>query len=179
VRAIAALLAVALATSAPAHPIHEVVQNAYLTLSPGTVDLQLELTAGPKVAGKIVAALDSDGDGRISPAEAKAYATRVLQASRLSVDGRPLVLRLASIYTPTAAAILGAHGTIRIGASAARHERAGAATLDYRNGYSPSESRCDANIFLKPGVRLTYQVIAQNRSRDGRDLHVRFRTAHR
>lgn len=164
------------ATAAGAHPVHEVVQNAYLTLSPSMVGLELELTAGPQVAGRIIRALDGNGDRRISPVEARAYADRVVARSRLTVDGRPLTIRTLSVDVPSYAALLGAHGTIRITARALRSDRAGAARLAYRNGYSPAESRCDANIFIKARKPVAYRVKNQDRSSDGRLLVVDYST---
>jgi hypothetical protein len=172
--AVAPLLFAANATAAWAHPIHEVVQNAYLTLAPRSVELQLELTAGPKVAGRIAAALDADGDKKITPAEAGRYAGRVLRASRLTVDGQPIALRLVGVDVPSYAALLGAYDLIRIRASAARRSRLGPGMLAYRNSYNPSESRCDANIFLTPTPGTHYYVITQSRGLDGRDFRVRY-----
>lgn len=157
-----------------AHPVHDVVQNAYITLSPGTVGIELDLTAGPQVAVKVIRALDGNTDRRISPAEARAYADRVLAQSRLTIERRPLAIRTLSIDMPPYAALLGAHGTIRIVAAAARPDRRGTATLAYRNGYSPAESRCDANVFVKASGRTAYRIQDQERSRDGRTLVVHY-----
>ena len=52
-----ALLALA-AGPALAHPYDEVVQGAYLTLAPGQVRLELDLTPGPAVADALLKALD-------------------------------------------------------------------------------------------------------------------------
>lgn len=176
VRHCLSLFILGLGGAAGAHPVHEVVQNAYVTLTPGAVDLQLELTAGPEVAGKIIRALDTNRDRRISPAEARGYARRVLSLSTLRVDGQPLMLRLIAVEVPPYTALIGAHGTIRINARAARIDHAGTASLAFRNGYNPAESRCDANIFIKPGRSLRYRVAAQGRSKDGRALTVSFLT---
>ncbi|UAK22858.1 hypothetical protein [Sphingomonas nostoxanthinifaciens] len=153
------------------------MQNAYITLAPGTIGLQLELTAGPKVAGTIIAALDANGDRKVAQAEARAFADRVLSASRLTVDGHPLSLRVVSADVPSYAALLGAHGTIKIVATARWADRPGTSTLIYHNGYSPAESRCDANIFMKQANSPSYRVIAQQRSDDGRSLVVRYATS--
>lgn len=169
-----ALTAAMMAGAVSAHPVHEVVQNAYLTLSPGTVGLELELTAGPQVASRLIRALDRNGDKQISLAEARAFAGRVLAQSRLTIDRRPLVIRTLSVDVPSYAALLGAHGTIRIVAAAPRPTQRGVATLAYRNGYSPAESRCDANIFVKPGRRVADRIQGQDRSPDGRALVVRY-----
>lgn len=166
----------AIAGSASAHPVHEVVQNAYLTLTPGVARLQIELTAGPGVAGAIVRTIDINHDGRVSSPEAQTYASAVLRRSALTIDGRPAALRVISVSVPPVPAVLGAHGTIVIVAAASRADRAGSATLVYRNGYAPAESRCDANIFLKPAARVRYRVLAQRHLQAGRVLIARYRT---
>ena len=168
------LWAIVAADAASAHPVHEVVQNAYLTLTPGSVRLELELTAGPQVAPRIIRVLDRNGDRRISPVEARAYADRVLAQSGLMIDGRPLTIRTLTVDVPSYSAMLGAHGTIRILAAAARPDRVGAATLAYQNRYSPAESRCDANVFVKAHGQVRYRINGQDRSPDGRGLVVRY-----
>ena len=172
-----ALALAAYTETVDAHPVHEVVQNAYLTLSPGSLELQLELTAGPKVAAKVMSSLDTNADRRITPTEAQAFASRVLLSSVVAIDRPPLRLRLMSVDTPSYAALMGAHGTIKIIARASRSDQFGPATLSYRNSYKPAESRCDANVFLKPSSRLRYQITSQVRGRDGRNLVVRFTAA--
>lgn len=177
IRAGVALAIAAVGGVADAHPVHEIVQNAYLTLAPGTVTLQLDLTAGPQVAGVVIALLDTDRDRRVSRTEGDAFAARVLRASAGSVDGRALAWRATSVAIPAYAALRGAHGTIRITATAVRVDRPGFATLTYRNGFSPAESRCDANIFLRPADGWRYLVRSQARSNDGRRLAVRYAAA--
>lgn len=175
-RAATLLSAILVTGAAFGHPVHEIVQNAYLTLSPGSVRLELELTAGPQVAPRILRALDSNGDRRITPVEARAYAGRVLAQSQLTIDRRLLKIRILSVDVPSYSAVLGAHGTIRITAVAARPDQVGATKLAYRNGYSPAESRCDANIFIKAGAGLDYRINGQDRSLNGRALVVRYST---
>jgi hypothetical protein len=174
--ALTTTVVIACIVPAAAHPVHEVIQNAYLTLSPGSVDLELELTAGPQVASKVLAALDTNRDQQISHAEAAAYALHVLRASRILVDQRQARWRPLSIRVPSYQALLGAHGTIVLHARAIRPEHLGAGTLGYRNAYSPSESRCDANVFLKPAIGMRYRVTGQDRSQDGRELVVHYAT---
>ncbi len=176
IRRCIAVCVLASAGVAGAHPIHEVVQNAYITLTPGAVELQLDLTAGPKAAGAIIRALDTNRDRLVTRAEARTYALHVLSLSALQIDRRPLDLRVIAIDVPPYAALFGAHGTIRIAARAAHIGRAGTASLFYRNGYNPAESRCDANVFVKSGGTVRYQVASQDRGRDGRALAVRYLT---
>ena len=57
---------------AAAHPLNEIVQGAYLTLSPGEVHLELDITPGTQVAGTLLWALDTNADQRASPTRKRA-----------------------------------------------------------------------------------------------------------
>lgn len=156
--------------------LHEVVQNAYVTLTPGVVRLEIELTAGPEITGTIVGAINVDRNGRISSSEAQTYASMVLRQSSLTVAGQPAALRLVSAAVPPVTTILGAHGNIVIVAGASREDRAGPTTLVYRNSYAPTESRCNVNIFVTSAAKMRYRVLAQRHLKSGRVLIVRYRT---
>ena len=115
------LLAAALcAGQAAAHPLHEVVQGAYLTLGPGEVRLQLDLSPGPEVAGVVLKALDVNADRRISEAEARAYGVAVLKEQALTVDGRAAPWTIRKVVVPAYQAVAAEGATIVIHATAAR-----------------------------------------------------------
>jgi hypothetical protein len=56
------LLLALFSSSAAAHPLDEIVQGAYLTLVPGEVRLELDITPGTEVAGALLRALDTHAD---------------------------------------------------------------------------------------------------------------------
>src|SRR5579872_6470883 len=170
--AAAFLLLLLSAGRAGAHPVDEVVQGAYLTLAPGEVRLELDLTPGTMVAAALLRDMDPNRDQRISDAEARAYAAHVLQQSTLMLDGTAAAWRLDKVSVPPYQNVLLATDTLKIYAVAARTERAGAHTLRYDNGYQPAKSQCIANIFLQPGAGWRYQVAGQRHSDDGRQLAV-------
>jgi hypothetical protein len=178
-RALAISLCVAAALApraARAHPLDEVIQAAYVTLAPGEVQLDLEIQPGSLVAAGIARAVDANGDGRISDAEARAYAARVLQASSLTVDGVGTPLRLQRVEAPSYANL--ARGDIlRIYAVAGARMRPGPAVLRYANGYAPAKSQCQANVFLSLGGGWRFAVERQGHSADGRQLDVAYRVA--
>ena len=162
---------------AAAHPVDEVVQGAYLTLAPGEVRLELDLTPGTEVSVALLKTLDADGDRRISDAEARAYGLRVLQQSRLTLDGAPAAWRLDHVATPPYDRVLTQTDTVKIFAVAARPDRVGSHVLAYDNRYQPASSRCIANIFLQPGDGWRYAVSGRTHSEDGRRLTVAYRDA--
>ncbi|MFC4640361.1 hypothetical protein [Deinococcus hohokamensis] len=94
------LLALLLCT-AQAHPVDEVVQGAYLTLLPGKVQLELDVTPGDKVAATVLKALDANADGRVTVAEARVYAGRVLGQSTLKLNGVTVRWTLDRVTVPS------------------------------------------------------------------------------
>jgi hypothetical protein len=178
VRRRAWLLLALLSGSAAAHPLDEVVQGAYLTLAPGEVRLELDMTPGTEVAGALLRALDTDADQRITDAEARAYAEGVIRQSTLALDDVPVSWSLESVSVPPYQNLALASDTIKIYTVAKRPDAAGPHTLSYENRYEPAKSQWIANIFLQPGPGWRYEVTAQQRSDDGRLLIVRYTGAH-
>lgn len=103
---------------------HEVVQNAYLTLSPGTVGLGQELTADRRLPAGLIRALDRNGDKQITRRGTRLRQPRV-SSRNLSSRRPPARDPTLSVDVPSYAALLGAHGTIRIVAVAPRPTQRG------------------------------------------------------
>lgn len=170
-RAIWALL-VALPGWALAHPIDEVVQGAYLTLAPGEVRLELDVTPGTEVAALVLPLLDPDGDGVVSDAEARAYAQGVLADPTLVLDGAPAAWSLVAVEVADLGLVAEGAGVIRIDATAPRPDREGARTLAYENPHEPARGLWMANVFLQPGGGWTHAVTGQERDARGQALTV-------
>jgi len=171
-----ALLLAGASAAASAHPVDELVQGSYLTLVPGGVRLELELTPGTQVAHHLLPALDTNRDRRISDAEARAFAQKALGQMTLVLDGHPVAWRLQKVAAPDYRTFrLG--GVLKVYALAPRPERAGPRLLRFANLYDPLPSRCIANIFLQP--RGAWRVTGQAHSNDGRVLIVRYAVAGR
>ena len=164
--------------SAGAHPVNELLQAAYLTLTPGAIQLELDLTPGSQVAGKLLSTLDVNADRQISVSEARSFAKQVLAQSSLKVGGVAVPWTLNQVVTPPYQNLLGGNDVIKIYAVARRPDTAGAGTFSYLNRYEPVKSRWMANIFLLPGSGWQYQVSGQQHSSDGRGLTVTYRAAH-
>jgi hypothetical protein len=101
--ALAGLLLLCSATSAFAHRVDEYLQAAMLNLAGDRVEINLRLTPGIEVLGKVLAAIDRDGDGVISPAEQQAYADAVCREVSLTVDGELVPLAVKSATFPALA----------------------------------------------------------------------------
>ncbi|MDB5441520.1 MAG: hypothetical protein JWM33_3947 [Caulobacteraceae bacterium] len=174
VRVLLALLVAAIPGLVAAHPIDEIVQGAYLTLSPGQVGLELDLTPGPEIAAGVLAALDANGDKKISATEARAFALEVLKASSLSLDGKRAVWNVEKVVAPPYSNLLIGADTLKIYATAKRPEVKGPHSFDYRNSFQPAKSQWTANVFLQPAGGWSYQVAGQARTLDGQGLGVRY-----
>ncbi|GGR36530.1 hypothetical protein [Deinococcus ruber] len=161
-----------------AHPVDEMVQGAYLTLAPGVVQLELDLTPGSAVAATLLKALDANGDRQISPAEGRIFAKQVLGQSTLTLNGVAAPWTLDLVSVPPYQNLLTGNDVLKIYATAKRLDRVGAGTLTYQNRYQPVKSQWMANIFLLPGKGWQYQVAGQTHTNDGRGFTVAYRVLH-
>jgi nickel/cobalt transporter (NicO) family protein len=123
------------------HRLDEYLQATRIAVRSDAVDLEIDLTAGVGIAPDVWALVDADRNGRISAAEGRNYAQRVLHAVVLQVDERPRALTLVSSRYPTFRAINSGSGTIHLEARAAlRQTTAGTHRLLYRNTHRPGIS---------------------------------------
>jgi nickel/cobalt transporter (NicO) family protein len=88
--------------AASAHPLGNYTVNLYsgLSVASGSIRVTYVLDMAEIPTFQERAAVDANGDGRLSPSERDAYAARkaasLLRGVTLSVDGRPVALRVAS-----------------------------------------------------------------------------------
>jgi len=160
------------ATSASAHRRDEYLQAARIQLQPGGVDVELDLTPGIEVAGSIIATLDRDGDGSLSATEQRGYADLVVGATRLTLDGTALPLRLASATFPDLAGMSRGEGTIRMQAHASLTGLTpGSHQLFFRNTHLAGQSAYLANALVPENPRII-SVTAQRRDPDQTELTI-------
>lgn len=132
------LCAFAFQATAAAHVLDEYVQAAQIALAPGGVRVELRLTPGVEVAGRVFRMIDSDGDGKMSPSEEEAYARRVLRDIALEVDGRRTPLALTKVQFPSRREMNEGNGAIRLDLAAeASLGASGEHQLVFRNDHLP------------------------------------------
>jgi hypothetical protein len=110
----------------------------------------------------VLAHIDTDTDGAISAAEQRAYAERVLRDLTLTIDGKPLRLRLASTTFADIEELRQGRGSIDVEFSA-RFPRAGPKRkLIFENHHEIRIAAYLVNCLVPrdPDIRIT----AQNRS---------------
>jgi hypothetical protein len=110
---VVAILAVA-GMPAMAHRLDEYLQGTILTIEKDRVQGQMTLTPGVAVFPFVMAAVDRDADGVISPEEQRAYAASVLGDVSLGVDGTPVAVRLLAARFPSVDEMKEGQGEIQL-----------------------------------------------------------------
>ena len=93
-----AVIAILLSFGSPAsaHRLDEYLQATTISIDSNRVQAEMRLTPGVAVLSKVLAAIDTNGDGALSEPEQRAYAERVLRDLSLTMNGVHLPLRLIS-----------------------------------------------------------------------------------
>ena len=149
IAAVTSALVIATSIGADAHRLDEYLQAARVAVSSTGIVVHLDLTPGVSLASDVIATVDRDGDGRMSPQEAEAYGRVVLGDVSARLDGAPLGLTLARVEVPTAGEMRDGVGTIRIEATAAHAGPPGPHQFELRNLHRPGHSVYLANA-LQP-----------------------------
>jgi hypothetical protein len=179
-RLLSVIFVLVMAMPAPpaAHQLDEYLQAARLALERDRVVLEIDLTPGVDVAAEIVAALDLDGNGVISPLEARAYGETMIGDLEVSVDGRPVRLSLSAIEIPPVDDMRHGIGTMKVtAAGAVANTGSRARQVHFRNRHRPAGSVYLANALVPGDPDL--KVIAQVRDRRQQRLDVEYQIASR
>jgi hypothetical protein len=166
VRPLAAATAVVLTLGAPrsadAHRLDEYLQATRLSIGAVRIVVQIDVTPGIALADTARRAVDTDGDGAISAAEAGRYARSVIDRLTLSIDGRPARIELTTQEFPDPREFDLGVGTIRLRAEAAMPTAgSGRHRLTYANGYDPEKSVYLVNALAPADARV--RITAQDR----------------
>jgi hypothetical protein len=162
-------MAVIVGAEVSAHRRDEYLQAARIAIDPGRVQIELDLTPGIALAEGILADIDRHRDGSLSAEEQRAYASSVLSALQLDVDGTPLRVRLGAFSFPDAGAMRRGEGTIRLQSAAMLPQLSiGIHQLLFRNRHDPDRSVYLANALVPESDQVG--VTAQRRDGDQREL---------
>lgn len=173
------LLAAALACVAPpssAHRLDEYLQATLVAVARDRVELEINLTPGVAIAPQVIAAIDRDRSGVISPEEEVAYANTVMAAITLQVDGRAQQAAVTARRFPTLAEMTEGLGTIRLKA-AAHLPAASSGTHEvlYRNMHRPELGVYLANALVPADSAI--EISAQRRDVQQHELRIDYRVA--
>ena len=161
---------------AEAHVLDQYLQVALITLAPDGPHVELRMTPGVQVADGIFAQIDRDADGRISSAEERAYARRVLQDIALEVDGGRASLTVAAMQFPSRQEVNEGIGEIRLDLAAeAPLAPAGEHQLSFRNDHLPELGTYLVNVLVPTTDAIA--ITRQQRDPLQREFQVGFRVA--
>lgn len=146
---------------ASAHRLDEYAQVIAVSIADDLVTLDLRLTPGQLVAGEVLAVIDSDGDGTISPSEQTRYVDTIVSDLAVMIDGKAIHPSAASTYFATEDEIRQGIGiislTLQVGvAPAATH------VLRIENRHMPTRSVYLVNA-LQPRDS-SIEIMSQDRS---------------
>ena len=108
-----ALLLTALPLPVWGHALDAYLQAAIFSVRKDRIDLSMRLVPGVAILPQIMTLVDTDGDGAISPLEARAYALRLSQELIVDVDGHRLSLHPVSATASPALLFQDGLGEIR------------------------------------------------------------------
>ena len=145
-----ALLALSLVGGAAAHRLDEYLQATLLGVTRDGIDVEMQLTPGVQMLPVLMAVIDQDRDGRISPEEERAYVDRVAREVELRVDGVTAPLSLIGSQFPAVEAMREGLGTIRIKLRTARSGH----DLRFENRHLPQVSVYLVNCLAAPSEGL-------------------------
>jgi hypothetical protein len=160
--AVGVTLLIALAAPARAHQLDEYVQASKISVGKDRVTVELRLTPGVKVLSRVLAAIDPDGDGIVSPAEQRAYAERVRSDLSLTLDGMRLPLRLVALGFPGIDEMKEGLGEIRLDFDAVVPAGASKRRLTFENHHQRDVAVYLANALIPQDADI--RITAQRRS---------------
>ena len=157
-----AMLGLIFSHTADAHRLDEYLQASQISIESGRIIVEINLTPGAAVADGVIAEIDRDADGELSPSESAAYAGVVVRSLSLEVDGGQQPLVLERYRFPSPAAMRQGLGTIRLYAAAKPSLVAGQHRLVFRNAH-----RSDIGAYLVNALVPSDERIAiHGQSRD-------------
>ena len=171
-----AVLIIGLPVCAGAHRLDEYLQAARIDIAARRVVIDLDLTPGANIASQVARWIDADGDSRVSPAERDAYAQEALSSLAVSVDAKPLRLRIVDFGAPEPREMTAGIGRFHLRAAADfEGVEPGAHRLTFTNSHHPELSVYLANALVPDDRRIA--IVAQQRPRDQHSLTVEYALA--
>src|SRR5262249_26549909 len=126
------------------------------------------------IAQRLLAAIDRDGDGAVSPGEADAYAAGVVDSLTLMLDGRVVLLDLTERTFPAVDAMRDGAGTIRLAAiGRVPHTADGRHQITFRNAHRPDIGVYLANALVPRDANI--EIASQQRDPQQRELRIDYR----
>jgi len=152
----------AVASPAAAHRVDEYLQATRIAVGMDRIDVEVDLTPGMTMASDVARRVDTNGDGRVSGAEAERYGREILESLSLTLDGRRLPIVFVAVHVPELADMTLGTGTIKLRAAAGISPRgSGHHQLDYANMHRSESSVFLVNALVPADARI--QITNQRR----------------
>jgi hypothetical protein len=154
-------------STALAHRLDEYLQATLVTIDPGEIRFQINLTPGVEVADEVLQQMDRDHDGVISTNEASAYCEVLKRDLSVQLDGHKIDFKLTASNFPALAELRTGWGIMQMEFSAPIGPLApGAHKLSFENRHLP---RLSVYLFnaaqpKSASVRIVTQKRNQNQS---------------
>jgi hypothetical protein len=166
---IAIACAVHLAGPVWAHRTAGLLQSSLVEVLPSQVGVEVTLTPGMDIAPKMVALLDTDGDGVFSGIESAVWSEVFMVGQSMKVEGQLIPLQLQSVRTSPLGEMTNGHAEIVVHFTADLDPSTrGARTIVCANRYEPIPCtyQCNGLVPKAPGVHLS----SHRRDSDEREL---------
>jgi hypothetical protein len=152
-------LLAATAVPAPAHRLDEYLQATTIHVERARVRAEVHLTPGVSVFPEVFAAMDRDGDGRLSDDERAAYGESVVRDLGLRVDGDPVPLWLVGSQASSVEEMKEGRGGLQLDLVAEIPPGGRRRTLFFENRHQAAISAYLANCIVPsdPRLRITGQ----------------------
>jgi hypothetical protein len=145
-----------------AHRQDEYLHAARIAIEPHGVRVELSLTPGIAVADAVIRDIDVDGDARLSAAEQRRYAERVVQSISLRIDDRNIPLTVAGIRVAEPAALRNGDAAITLEAVSPSVRLApGTHHVAFRNGNAAHGAVYLANALMPEGNHVAITKLAR------------------
>ena len=155
------LLSIAVPVSA--HRLDEYLQAVIVSVGQDQIRASVRLVPGTAVASKVIAEIDSNGDGVFSDVEQRTYTEAVLHDLSLSIDGRKIEPNLETASFPPANDMREGTGEIYIEFKAESPSgKDSHRTLVVENHHEPGMSVYLMNCSLPQDGHI--QIVSQNRN---------------
>ena len=158
----AAALAIVLqaaGTSADAHRLDEYLQATTFSLEKDQIRIDIRLAPGVLVVREVLAMIDTDRNGVIADVETRAYAQRLQRDLSLTLDGKPLRMRLLSSSTDDIETLEAGAGEIhfRFVADATSASAQRRLVFENKHGIAIASHLVNSLVPADPNIRITAQ----------------------
>ena len=160
-------------TDLSAHRRDELLQAARIGVAADRVELELSLTPGVAVADDVIAAIDRDRNGVLSPEEQRLYTNQVMAATELRIDGRLAKMEVGTSVYPLPGELRDGDRSIELRSTATLPElSSGRHAIAFTNSYRGDISVYLANALKPDSERIV--IASQHRDPAQRTLAIGF-----